>query len=141
MEIWFWIPYPTPSLNQMLKDSWRRHGKRQWQRLAAQSLQYENRQVMLAHRQHFPLERLRITLIRYQRGNPLDPDNAVASAKPLLDVLQPVSEQNRYGLGIIAGDDPKVLTKLVVNCHRIRPGERRGTEIVLYAEQLRDPVP
>ena len=53
-----------------------------------------------------PLNRARITVVRCC-AQPLDPDNLVASVKPLLDVLCVKSATHPAGLGIIVDDNAK----------------------------------
>lgn len=133
MEISLFIPYPTPTLNDMLRDAWRKYQKRQWQRSAAEALKYGNWGALQEVKQHFPLRKCRIVICRYERGGGLDPDNLYASVKPLMDILQPVSRSNKYGLGIIADDSSKVVRDLVVKSLGITSEDRRGTVISIYA--------
>ncbi len=46
-----------------------------------------------------------------------DYDNLYASAKALLDCLQPCTDRRRYGVGVIAGDDP---TRLKLSVEHVK---------------------
>ncbi len=46
-----------------------------------------------------------------------DYDNLYASAKALLDCMQPATDRRKYGLGLIAGDDPM---RLVLRVEHVR---------------------
>lgn len=56
-----------------------------------------------------PFKRAHIVIERESTQEP-DPDGLPASAKGLLDVLQPCSKRHPLGLGYIANDDSKSIT-------------------------------
>jgi hypothetical protein len=68
-----------------------------------------------------PFARARVTVVRCSAGQP-DADNAVASVKPLLDVLCVASGVHRHGVGIIEDDSPRHID-LVVKQSDARRGE------------------
>lgn len=68
-----------------------------------------------------------------------DFDNLYASAKALLDCLQPCTDRRKYGIGVIAGDDPARLElavkhvqakKLCDQCTRVTIRELANIEVV-----------
>ena len=70
-----------------------------------------------AHRAGEPLVRkARVTIERHSIGTP-DPDGLVASAKGLLDVLQPRSDRHPHGLGLIWQDSPAHLELIIWHIH------------------------
>lgn len=64
-----------------------------------------------------PESPIRLAYVRIARcsSGRLDIDNLYASAKPLLDVLQPLTPRRPLGLGIIAGDRDDQLCLTVAN--------------------------
>lgn len=77
-----------------------------------------------------PFARARVTVVRCSAGQ-LDADNAVASVKPLLDVLCVASGVHRHGVGIIEDDSPRHID-LVVKQSDARRGE--ATTLVRVVE-------
>lgn len=59
-----------------------------------------------------------------------DYDNLWASAKALLDCLQPSTDRRKYGVGIIAGDDPKRLVLRVEHVQAPRLCEQRTVVVI-----------
>jgi hypothetical protein len=78
-----------------------------------------------------PWDRTRVTITRCSAGE-LDPDNLAASAKPMLDVLCPVSKTHPYGLGLIVDDAP-AHCELVV---RQEKAKRKNTRTVVRLERI-----
>lgn len=128
------IPVVTPSLNAMLDDSkmWRIRKKPALQKQIAQFIWYDHLDQMREYRARFPLERVRIEIERRQVGRRLDKDNLYGSVKPLIDVLCPPSERNKFGLGIILDDRDEVIEKLTVRSVSCRQGER-GMTVIIHA--------
>ena len=76
-----------------------------------------------------PLARASVQVFRHGIQAP-DQDNLFASCKGLLDVLQPSTARRKYGLGIIAGDDPAHLELAVHHIKAAHRGEQ-GTVVVV----------
>jgi hypothetical protein len=72
-----------------------------------------------------------VIVTRHSPSEP-DPDNLFASAKPLLDVLQPPARAYPFGLGLIVGDAPHQI-ELVCNW-RQAPKNQGYTRVSLYPE-------
>ena len=96
----FDLPFVLPSLNTLIRLHWSQRGK------LIRSLSGTVAALTVdLPRGAAPIDRARVTVIRHAIQE-IDPDNLAASAKHLLDVLQPRSERHPHGLGLIAGDDP-----------------------------------
>ena len=95
------IPIVAPSLNQQKRMHFAAYGRMRarfameiWAALGGR----------IAALRANPMAFARITITRHNtRG--LDYDNWVGAAKPIIDVLRPVSTTNPNGLGIIEDDD------------------------------------
>lgn len=87
--------------------------------------------------QVLPAEPIRYAYVRIERHSSggLDIDNLYASAKAVLDVLQPFGPRRPLGLGIIAGDDSKKLNLEVVNV-LIGRGVQKKTIILISESPL-----
>lgn len=99
--ITFTLPFALESLNVRDRKHWAQRGRDK--RDMAQEIM-----VAMNGPRHFPrppLDRVRITIVRCSAGR-LDADNAVASAKSLLDCLCVKSPRHPSGLGIIVDDGP-----------------------------------
>ena len=124
----FVLPFLLPSLNSSLRQHWAdRHRQ-------AVTLHDE---VMCAcggprHYPRPPYARARVTVIRVSTGA-LDPDNAAASVKILLDVLKLRSEKNPLGLNFLTGDSPDRL-ELVVR--QQKAAHRANQATVVKIEEL-----
>jgi hypothetical protein len=95
----FELPIRLPSLNPQLRTHWSTKGKKlkelAWEIHAA---------VPPRIRPRTPLENIEVEIDRYATNEP-DEENLKASAKWLLDVMQPMHPSARpYGLGIIRED-------------------------------------
>lgn len=72
---------------------------------ARRNIAYEIISQLSGDRPEPPFKYAAVTIFRHSLQEP-DTDNLYASAKDLLDVLQPSGEQRSYGLGIIENDKP-----------------------------------
>lgn len=82
-----------------------------------------------------PFARARVTVVRCSAGQ-LDPDNAYAACKGLLDVLCVQSVVHPHGLGIIADDSPRHLDLIV----RQTGADRGDGSTLVWVEEL-EPLP
>ena len=106
----FELPFATPSMNDMLTKHWIVAGKKRYQRAVCESIKYGNGSMLRDHAKQMPFEKCEIEIFRYGL-RPLDKDNLEGGVKCLIDVLKPVSDGNRYGLGIIVDDSMSVIVK------------------------------
>jgi hypothetical protein len=109
------LPYLLPTLNDRQKTGWAKaHLKKHW----IEKLQND---VMISMAMQYgswvyaPYAHAWIVIERVSAASrEPDHDNLSASAKELVDVLQPMHPTIRpYGLGIIAGDHPQVLHRCI----------------------------
>lgn len=101
----FELPFDLPSLNSLLRGGGR-NGKRRGVRKKRSDLAWSVSVAIGGQKPSSPLPRVRIRVERHS-FRLLDPlDNLPASAKALMDVLQPYSTRHPAGLGIIADDSP-----------------------------------
>lgn len=124
------IPMRLPTLNEMLRMHWATR-KRLHRGLSGEVL------IALRALNQAPAQPIARCSIRIERHSPRspDPDNLVASVKPLLDVLQPGSARHKYGLGVILGDDAGTIRELAVMHVKAPPGTER-TRIVIREDPL-----
>lgn len=96
-EIVITIPRLAPLLNRYRAMHWtmRRRETGIW----AQEMNV----ALIGQRPAQPIAKSAVTIYRHSTHEP-DMDGLVASAKIILDVLQPPSKRHPYGLGIIADD-------------------------------------
>jgi hypothetical protein len=108
------IPRIPPSPNALLGFHWRHRHRNSavWQKEIVYALLTSGQPL-----QRLPYERARVTIHRQSRGE-LDPDNLVASTKPILDAL-------RYAR-VLVDDSPKHLELVVTQArdHRVTPFTR-----------------
>jgi len=98
----FVLPFALTSLNIRQRTHWAEL-TRERKRLIQEIM------VALGGPRHFPrppFARARVTVVRSSAGQ-LDPDNLVASCKPLLDALCMHSNHHPGSLGIIADDNAR----------------------------------
>lgn len=94
----FTLPLLLPTPNQSLRLHWSKRRKH------IRDIAWQAKILMLGKIPAEPFARARVRVWRHGI-TPLDPDAITASAKMLLDVLQPQSRRHPYGLGVIANDD------------------------------------
>ena len=79
-----------------------------------------------------PLPKARVRVYRCSVGEP-DTDNLYASAKALLDCLQPSNERRKYGLGIIENDRP---SQCELRVHHVKAAGRAEQCTIVMIEDL-----
>ncbi|HET6606727.1 MAG TPA: hypothetical protein VFG62_08670 [Rhodopila sp.] len=129
-DIVFRLAAPLPLLNVQLRQHWANRAA------VKKDLAWEVLAVLGRARPAAPIEFAQVTIWRHSIQAP-DWDNLVASAKNLLDVLQPASERHPYGLGVIASDDQAHL-KLAV--HHVKAKTRTEQCTLVRIRPLDGPV-
>ncbi len=120
------IPLTVPPLNRFLRMHWSK--RRKLQKEVSWLLQLGLHGAGFhGIRKHLPLRRCDIDIVRFSRREP-DPDGLPATAKPLLDALQPLSKTHPFGLGVIAEDSSECIRRLTV---RHSKGANR-TEVTIH---------
>lgn len=108
-EIHFTLPYLTPTLNGpkgLLRMHWAAK-----KRLCVQ-MSKDVFHLAMAQRPKTPMEKVSIKIRRLQRSPPVpDFDNFIGGLKPLLDVLQPVTDRRSFGLGFILDDSESCIVE------------------------------
>jgi hypothetical protein len=113
-DLVFRLAAPLPLLNVQLRQHFAQRGA------AKKDLAWEVLAALGRARPAQPLQRVEVTIWRHSVQAP-DQDNLVASAKSLLDVLQPASKRHPYGVGVISGDDP---ARLRLAVHHVKAKHR-----------------
>lgn len=120
------LPKLLPAQNVALRTHWASRRK------ARINLAWEIAAELGRQRTLAPIERASVEITRYYCGTPLDPDNLAASAKHVLDVLQPPSRRCPTGLAVIAGDDP---AHLALTLRQVRvPHRHQQRTLIMIAE-------
>lgn len=76
---------------------------------------------------HAPMECARITIVRRSIGSP-DPGAAMASVKPLVDLLLVRSKTHPHSFGLVRDDSAQHI-KLIVSSERVRHRDQQGTDV------------
>jgi hypothetical protein len=97
------LPSITPTLNEILRLHWRK--RQAYQRQQAWIL----RAAIGRQRPASPFARAHVRIERRSTGT-ADHDGFIGGLKLLIDCLLPASKQHPCGLGIIADDNPAVMT-------------------------------
>jgi len=126
----FELPFRLPTLNPQLRMHWSTKRKElltlAWEIHAA---------IPRAVRPAVPLTGIEVEIDRYGPQRP-DDENLKASAKWLLDVMQPVHEKKRpYGLGVILEDAKSCVHELRV--HHVKSNAARTT-VRIYQSSMHD---
>ncbi len=107
----FVIDETLPTINTLLRMHWRKRG------VLLSKIQYAVYVALAQSNQlpqgRAPMARCRIRIRRFSRNEP-DVDALKATAKLLLDVLQPLSKRHPKGLGLIADDSSACIAELHV---------------------------
>lgn len=121
----FSLPLRLPTLNPMLRTHWSERRKQ------LRALSWEVHIALPpANRPATPFEHIEIEIDRFNHQEP-DEENQKASAKLLLDVLQPMHPKQRsYGLGVIRDDARWCVHRLDVN-HV--PSRQPRTDVRIFA--------
>lgn len=121
-RIEFVIPMRLTLLNPTLRSHWSRRRK------VALMLAWEVAVALpMARRPKTPWARANVRIERTSPKTP-DRDNLYGSAKPLLDILQPLHAKCRpLGLGVIENDSDTCIDLVVVHV----PGTQARTRVVL----------
>jgi ribosomal protein S20 len=85
------------------------------------SIQWQIRQSNLLEKVRTPC---RAVLVRYQKGNIMDWDNAVASFKYMLDAI--------VKCGVIPDDNPKVIISITCEQHPVKDKSEERMEVTFY---------
>jgi len=101
--IQFRLPTPLQLPNRKQNLDWKIKGA--ITKKARQTLAWEIRTLINGQMPVNPFEFASVQIFRHGIIEP-DRDNLYASAKDLLDVLQPVTARRSFGLGVIADDKP-----------------------------------
>jgi hypothetical protein len=119
----FTLGAPTKTLNEIRGMNHFAYGRH---RLAVAR---EIAALTVGQRPTSPLTRARIRIERHGSRD-IDPDNLAASAKIVLDVLQPYhATQRPDGLGFIASDAPSCLSLEIVPVRSSRAGAKTIVQI------------
>lgn len=93
----FTIAGLTPSPNTLMRTHWAKRSK------MTRELAWKIREAIAGGLPEAPFATSRVSVWRHSI-QPLDADALCASAKLLMDAMQPASKRHPYGLGIIADD-------------------------------------
>lgn len=127
----FELPFRLPTFNPQLRTHWSKKGKKMrnlaWEVHAA---------VPMKGRPPAPLTGIEIQIERFSSQEP-DEENLQASAKWLLDVLQPMHPKSRpYGMGLIQDDAKWCVRKMRV--HHIQSKDARTRVRIYRAAELQE---
>ncbi|GAA0721438.1 hypothetical protein [Dokdonella soli] len=108
----FTLARRLPTLNAWLRLH--RHARRRLMRAVSAEVWLELAKQHAKPRE--PFQRARVTIHRHGPKEP-DPDGLPATAKALLDVLQPFSKRHPCGLGVIVDDSSRCIELHVKHVH------------------------
>lgn len=128
VDISFHLAAPLQLPNRKLNLRWQAKGA--MTRKARELLAWEIRAAMVGQIPAEPFKFASVRVYRHCVGEGPDIDNLYASAKDILDVLQPPTARRTFGLGIISDDKPS-RCDFVIHHVRARHRPEQCTRVVI----------